>query len=290
MTTFNDDPPADDAAAPQAPTTFFEDRGQPAVVAATVFIELPDGNDTTTADEPPLGVPPRRTRSRSNRSHRSSRSNRSQSSSASKAQQGYRVLFSSPAHYDGWVIAILCLPLFLILFQIIVLLIATAKVADFERSGTVWTLGWTMILIFALYMVILPKQVDIRSNGTIGIKTFLITHQFDDICHAYMAGLGPETSSIPFGTCYDTSKQVVVRRRGAGHWDVVVSPSHAEEFIRTLQSIITKLEIQRGTSRMSNNKMPDQQLTPPAMNPPEVVAFVEDAAVIPLPEPTLTIV
>lgn len=97
-------------------------------------------------------------------------------------------------------------------------------------------------------MMVLPKQVDIRSNGTIGIKTFLITHQFGDICHAYQAAFGRETmmgARYRFATCF--SSQMVIRRR-LGKWDVVISPLQGEEFLQTLQSVITRLEMEGGKS------------------------------------------
>lgn len=213
---------------------------------------------------------------RSGRSGRSRSSSRSMSSSGSKAVGGYRVIFSSAAHYDQWILLVLLLPLALIIFQMVLLLVATTKIADFERSGTVWILGWSLIFILGLYMMILPKQVDIRSNGMIGIKTFLITYQFGEICHAYTAELGP-TSSFALGpcttkgggghrfvTCFDPTKHLVIRRRD-GKWDVMISPTQAPEFLQILSSMITKLEIQRGSNNIGDATMttptPEQGLT-----------------------------
>ena len=63
---------------------------------------------------------------------------------------------------------------------------------DYRQSSTAWILGWTFILVVVLYMAILPKQIDVRSNGTVTIKTFLLTFHFDSIVRAYQAGLGRE--------------------------------------------------------------------------------------------------
>jgi hypothetical protein len=190
-----------------------------------------------------------RSSTRSVRSSRSrSRSGRSVSSVNSSSSPSHHVVYSTVAKYDQWVCMILIVPLALIVIQIIAKFIAT-KVAKFERSGEVWIMLWVLILILGLYMMVLPKQVDIRSNGTIGIKTFLITYTFDDICHVYLAGLGAETfvgQRYRFATCLDPTNQVVIRRRGT-KWDLVVSPDNADEFLRMMQSLITKLEIQKGS-------------------------------------------
>lgn len=136
----------------------------------------------------------------------------------------------------------------MIVIQMNALWIANATITNFERSGAVWCLGWTLIFVVLVYMLVLPKQVDIRSNGTIGIKTFLITYQFGEICHAYPAAFGRETimgARYRFATCF--SSQMVIRRR-RGHWDVVISPLQGEEFLQTLQSVITRLEIEGSRS------------------------------------------
>jgi len=238
--------PPSEAAAPPVPPTYEEREGRPTPVAEAPSTAIAMVDD----------VVDRSTRSaRSQRSHRSGRSQRSASSS-SASTPGYRVVFSSPAQYDYCILLIVSIPLALILVQMTGLLITSAKVVEFERSGAVWILGWSLIWILALYMMVLPKQIDVRSNGTIGIKTVMITYQFGDICHTYKADLGPKESgcSSHFGvarykfiTTLDSSKHVVIRRRG-GKWDVVVSPEQTDELLRMLQSTITKLEIQRGNS------------------------------------------
>lgn len=216
-------------------------------------LEPKEPTPATTATEGPSTRRPHRS-SRSRSRSRSGRSVSSVSSSRSNSKPSHQVIFSTAAKYDQWVVLALSIPLVLIAFQMVASLIAT-KVYDFERSGTVWLMGWTFILILGLYACILPKQVDIRSNGTIGIKTFLITYQFGDVCHAYLAGLGAATfvgKRHRFATCLDPSNQVVIRRR-EGQWDIVVSPENADEFLRTMQSLITKLEIQRGSAETSQN-------------------------------------
>jgi hypothetical protein len=78
-------------------------------------------------------------------------------------------------------------------------------------------MGWTLILIFAIYMVVFPRKVDVRLNGSIGVKTFLITYQFSGVVRAYQAGMGCYNFfASPFKVCHATAfgppHLVVVRR------------------------------------------------------------------------------
>lgn len=159
-------------------------------------------------------------------------------------KQSPRIVFSSPSYYHRWMWVIIGIPLLLIFIQIIAILVASAKKEDFVSSQESWVLGWTLILIFGIYMMVLPKQVDVRSNGNIGIKTFLITYQFRGTVRAYEAGIGREDFMRPrlkFATCFHPPHRIVVRRRG-GKWDLVVSPTDPEGFLQAVETVCAKLE------------------------------------------------
>ena len=101
------------------------------------------------------------------------------------------ILFSTPPRYSPFVWFLLSVPLIVVGSQI-ALLGNEGGGGDYRQSSTAWILGWTFILVVVLYMAILPKQIDVRSNGTVTIKTFLLTFHFDSIVRAYQAGLGRE--------------------------------------------------------------------------------------------------
>ena len=192
------------------------------------------------------------------------RPTRSKSAPSQSSSSAYRVLFSTPSKYDRWMTLILSIPLLVILVNMISLWVANANMSNFERSTAVWCLGWTLVFVGLVYMLVLPKQVDIRSNGTIGVKTFLITYQFGDICHVYPAAFGRETmmgARIKFATSF--SSQLVIRRR-SGKWDVLISPLHEQEFLQTLQSVITRLEVEAG--RSSSTASPNSNNVDATMN------------------------
>ena len=117
-----------------------------------------------------------------------------------------------------------------------------------NSSPEFWGLVWTMITVLCLYMVILPKQVDVRSNGSIGIKTFLVTFQFPSVARAYKSE--PvlfqredfQRPRLKFES-HPWSKVVVLRRHGK--WDVTVSPKDPQGFIEAIEKVVNELEPMR---------------------------------------------
>ena len=100
------------------------------------------------------------------------------------------ILFSTPPRYSPFVWLLISVPLLVVGSQIA--LLNNNDGGDYRQSSTTWILGWAFILVVVLYMAVLPKQIDVRSNGTVTIKTFLLTFHFDSIVRAYQAGLGRE--------------------------------------------------------------------------------------------------
>jgi hypothetical protein len=168
----------------------------------------------------------------------------SRASPFSRSNKNQKVVFSSPSYYHPFIWVIMALPLFLILIQMILTLVASRRREDFQTDQQAWLMGWSLILIFAIYMVVFPRKVDVRSNGSIGVKTFLITYQFSGVVRAYQAGMGRDDFLRPrlkFATAFGPPHLVVVRRRH-GKWDVVVSPSDPEGFILALERVVSQRE------------------------------------------------
>lgn len=190
------------------------------------------------------------------RSRRGSRSVRSQ-------RNPMPVVFSNPSLYEPWIVVVLALPLIALLIPIGLTL--HDENAHFGYSRKAWVLLWLVILILALYMVVLPKQVDVRSNGSIGIKTFLITYNFADISRAYQAGVGGEDLFRPrlrFATSFSQHHRVIIRRR-FGNMDLVVTPQEPEPFIQALEQVLSQLDQEKGErgerrSRMEQQPQKDQ--------------------------------
>ena len=131
---------------------------------------------------------------RSNRSRRSTRSRDS-----ARSQYNNRIVYSTTAYYDTWMIFLLSLPILAIALWMIVL-VSSSYYDHWERSPTGWILSWSLLLIVGLYMVLLPKQLNIRSNGSLGIKTFLCTFQFSNVCHVSRGTTHTTTNSRTYPT------------------------------------------------------------------------------------------
>jgi hypothetical protein len=146
------------------------------------------------------------------------------------------IVFATPAKYSPLICFLMAIPLLAIVISIISL---HPRRIDYRNSSTAWILGWTLLLVLILYMAILPKQIDVRCNGTVGIKTFLLTFHIDDVVRAYQAGIGREDFLRPrirFGTSGFDGR--VVLRRSHGKWDVVVSPKDIDGFLKSVDEMI----------------------------------------------------
>jgi hypothetical protein len=158
-------------------------------------------------------------------------------------------VFSTYAQYDVVTVSLLSSPLVLIGISLALTYAKDANMAHLERSGAFWILSWFLLLILAIYMMVLPKQLNIRSNGCLGIKTFLCTYNFSDVCHVYQAeDMQPyfTMQSHRFATSLG-SLPIVLRRRN--QWDVVVTPIRPTEFLQNFESVLTRLEIQRANAQ-----------------------------------------
>eukprot|EP00980_Cylindrotheca_fusiformis_P030599 scaffold25087_cov201-Cylindrotheca_fusiformis.AAC.2 len=126
-------------------------------------------------------------------------------------------------------VAILFVPFICIVIPIIQSLI------DGDRTAT-WVLIWTLIFVGFVYLMVLPRSVDVRSDGTVGIKTTMMTYKFSHVVRAYQAsnpmeGLG--RLRIKFATDFQNR---VALRRSHGKWDVFVSPVDLAEFIAAVNA------------------------------------------------------
>lgn len=187
----------------------------------------------------------------------------STSSPRSKSRNAQaKIVFSSESHYHPLLWVIVAFPLVAIVIQFTVIVL-DSTVVEFRKEQQAWSLSWSLILILGIYSLILPRRVDVRSNGSIGIKTFLMTYRFKDAVRAYQAGLGREDFLRPrlkFASSFFPPHRVVIRRRG-GKWDLLVSPSEPEEFIKAVEDVVSKLEQEHQTENASKEEgKPDLSL------------------------------
>jgi len=155
------------------------------------------------------------------------------------------IVFASTSKYQWLIGFLVVVPLFAILMAIILFDVKSQE--EYKNSSTVWVLGWCFILIMVLYMAILPRQVDVRSNGTVAIKTCLLTFHIDDIARAYR-GCNIDSNydsllrpRVRFATSFDRDGAVVIRRHH-GKWDVVVTPQDPEGFVHAVEDMVRQKE------------------------------------------------
>eukprot|EP00536_Pseudo-nitzschia_multiseries_P016992 jgi/Psemu1/48859/gm1.48859_g len=155
------------------------------------------------------------------------------------------IVFVSYSKYQWLIGFLIAAPLFAILISIILFDVQSQE--EYKNSSRIWLLGWMFILIIIVYMAVLPRQVDVRSNGTVAIKTCLLTFHIDEIARAYR-GCNIESDydfflrpRLRFSTSLDRDAAVVIRRHH-GKWDVVVTPQDPEGFTNAIEEMLRKKE------------------------------------------------
>mmetsp|Transcript_10930 Transcript_10930/g.26444 ORF Transcript_10930/g.26444 Transcript_10930/m.26444 type:complete len:188 (-) Transcript_10930:1914-2477(-) len=111
------------------------------------------------------------------------------------------------------------------------------KDGDYQNA---WVLLWSVLFIAACNLLVLPKSVDVRSDGTIGIKTLVTTWKFNDVTRAYESSFSPDELMMPrikFATSWTPPHRVILCRKN-GKWDVLVSPVDAKEFVEAVNKLV----------------------------------------------------
>jgi hypothetical protein len=154
------------------------------------------------------------------------------------------VIMSSYSEYHIAVLVMLSLAPLAIIGAMIATLLHPEDFDDQtqELERQEWVLVWSLIFVLTLYMLILPKQVDVRSDGSVGVKTALYTFVFSDIVRAY-ATEGTATYSFQSKWKFSTtvSERIVIKRRNK-KWDVIVSPVDRQGFLQALEQVLQKTE------------------------------------------------
>lgn len=181
------------------------------------------------------------------------------------------VVMSSYSEYHVAVLVLLSLAPLAIIGAMIATLLQPPQQPDEtqELERQEWILVWSLIFVLSLYMLILPKQVDVRSDGSVGIKTALTTFVFGDIVRAYATeGTASYTFQQPkwkFATTVMCERIVIKRGRANKHqWDVIVSPVDRQGFLRALEETLRANE---------NRHLEEGQQQQPALVDNEPVPF-----------------
>jgi len=200
-----------------------------------------NGNNNTQQSVSPTSPAPTQLPRSSSRSLKKSSS---QLSSRSRNKKKL-IVFASASKYQWLIGLIVITPLIVILMAIVLFDVQSQE--EYKNSSTIWVLGWIFILIMVLYMAVLPRQVDVRSNGTVGIKTCLLTFFIDDIARAYR-GCNIESNfdnllrpRVMLATSLDQDGAVVIRRHH-GKWDVIVTPEDPEGFVHAVEEMVRQKE------------------------------------------------
>ena len=161
---------------------------------------------------------------------------RSRRSSSAHKRKRKTVVFATGSQYNWLFGLIVATPLLMILLWVILF----DAQNDYKNSTTIWALGWSFVFLVVLYMAILPRKVDVRSNGTVAIKTCLLTFFIDDIARAIP---GDTTDlwrpMLMLATSWNKEGAVLLRRKH-GKWDAVLSPVDPLGFCEALEGVLLK--------------------------------------------------
>ena len=164
------------------------------------------------------------------------------------------IVFASASRYDVGCGGVLLLP-FVALGVVALLCVDDVHTLsqDYQHSSTVWVLGWSSLLILGLYLTFLPRHLDVRSTGTVAIKTSILTFHFDAIARATYddgneEGEAPPQDGWPWSgralrrircaTSCGGTKVLLQRTLSSAKWDVLLTPHDAEGFITAVTDMV----------------------------------------------------
>lgn len=166
---------------------------------------------------------------------------KSRKSSSAQKRKRKTVVFATKSKYHWFVLFCMATPFLTILLRVILF----DAQDDYKDSSTIWAMSWISVLLVVLYMAVIPRKVDVRSNGTVAVKTCLLTFFIDDIAGAFRGEnddmrhiLRPHFLLI---TSVDRNDVVVLRRKH-GKWDVEVTPEDVDGFLEALEGMLLKEE------------------------------------------------
>lgn len=142
------------------------------------------------------------------------------------------IIMRTGSKYHPIIVLIVAFPICSMLVPLILALVQR----DYEKAKGLF---WGTLFVLAIFVLVLPKGFDVRSNGVIGVETLLTTWKFADIERAYPAPVSSRDMFDPrfkFATTFHQPYRVLVRRRNH-KWNVLVSPVDAEEFINAVNKL-----------------------------------------------------
>lgn len=168
---------------------------------------------------------------------------KSRKSSSAQKRKRKTVVFATKSKYHWFVLFCMLTPFLTILLRVILF----DAQDDYKNSSTIWAMGWISVFLVVLYMAVIPRKVDVRSNGTVAVKTCLLTFFIDDIAGAYRGSNNAEyirhilRPHFLLITSVDRNDIVVIRRKHE-KWDVTVSPEDVDGFLEALEGMLLKEE------------------------------------------------
>lgn len=134
------------------------------------------------------------------------------------------VVFASSASYQTLILIPLLLVAPLVMILSIVSVFLDSSLSPEERRSSLITLGLSTLLIVVMYLLVMPKRFEVRSDASIAVVTLTFTYTFGHVTAAYNDPPLMRDCWRPrlkFAT--NLNKRVLVRRKHGG-WDIVVSP------------------------------------------------------------------
>jgi hypothetical protein len=141
------------------------------------------------------------------------------------------LVYTSPVSYHCWnVFLFAIIPLSTVLSMAVVY--SDRTVTNQIKTRDMVTLWVVSVSIVLLMFLLLPRRVDLYSNSSVLVVTYLCSHEFPDVISAYDDPTTiPESWQHPRVKCTTNFVSRVLLRRKNGGWDVVVSPQDPKGLI-----------------------------------------------------------
>lgn len=149
------------------------------------------------------------------------------------------IVFETLSQYDCIVWIILTIALLSVIFPLYFIWFDHSVSAE-EKQESLGSLGFSLFSIIVVFALVLPTSLQVRSDGSIGVKTiFHITWYFSEVTAAEVeTSLCSDRCGRPrfkFATSLTSNRVLVLRRRGK--WDILVSPRDVGGFVEAVQTV-----------------------------------------------------
>jgi len=153
------------------------------------------------------------------------------------------LVFRAPSSYHPWTYILVALGPAACLLSMILVYYDGGSSSRKKKGDAYVCLLWTTVAILFLYAAVLPRRIELYSNATLVVSTWIFAFKFRNVTAAYEDPPFVEDffrrPNLKFSSNF--LKRVLVRRKNKS-WDVLVSPKDRKGFLAAVWKVAAVVE------------------------------------------------